>query len=440
MANTSILKDTPTYAQGIVSTLLRCQCVGLDDVARANKGAPQTHHAAESSFAKWLGVLFNDSSENEALVAQCLSQAWQIQRVQDDEWRAYEAMLSQESVKPLPKALREASQGVVSLGTLGVGLPKLGVLDASDAQVLQGLAFIFHEPFEWRLLSLSEYLRIQSMRRRKPDFASLMSENRAAESQVSTEIRLNSSMRAQQKFDVKDAPVVQYIQNLLVRMVNEHASDVHFEPFANQYRIRARIDGVLHEVASPEMSMKEQLMVRLKIMAQMDIAEKRVPQDGRIKLNIDAARTVDCRVSTLPTVFGEKIVVRFLNAQNTALDLDGLGYEPEQLPIIQNALQNPHGMLLMTGPTGSGKTVSLYACLNILNKEGVNISTVEDPVEIFMHGVNQVNINEKAGIHFATALRAFLRQDPDILMVGEIRDLETADIAVKAEKTGHLVC
>ena len=166
MANTSILKDTPTYAQGIVSTLLRCQCVGLDDVARANKGAPQTHHAAESSFAKWLGVLFNDSSENEALVAQCLSQAWQIQRVQDDEWRAYEAMLSQESVKPLPKALREASQGVVSLGTLGVGLPKLGVLDASDAQVLQGLAFIFHEPFEWRLLSLSEYLRLQSMRRR----------------------------------------------------------------------------------------------------------------------------------------------------------------------------------------------------------------------------------------------------------------------------------
>ena len=439
MANTSILKDTPTYAQGIVSTLLRCQCVGLDDVARANKGAPQTHHAAESSLAKWLGVLFNGSSENEALVAQCLSQAWQIQRVQDDEWRAYEAMLSQESVKPLPKALREASQGVVSLGTLGVGLPKLGVLDASDAQVLQGLAFIFHEPFEWRLLSLSEYLRIQSMRRRKPDFASLMSENRAAESQVSTEIRLNSSMRAQQKFDVKDAPVVQYIQNLLVRMVNEHASDVHFEPFANQYRIRARIDGVLHEVASPEMSMKEQLMVRLKIMAQMDIAEKRVPQDGRIKLNIDAARTVDCRVSTLPTVFGEKIVVRFLNAQNTVLDLDGLGYEPEQLRIIQNALKNPHGMILMTGPTGSGKTVSLYACLNILNKEGVNISTVEDPVEIFMHGVNQVNINEKAGIHFATALRAFLRQDPDILMVGEIRDLETADIAVKAAQTGHLV-
>ncbi|MBP6242375.1 MAG: Flp pilus assembly complex ATPase component TadA [Hydromonas sp.] len=246
-------------------------------------------------------------------------------------------------------------------------------------------------------------------------------------------------MRAQQKFDVKDAPVVQYIQNLLVRMVNEHASDVHFEPFANQYRIRARIDGVLHEVASPEMSMKEQLMVRLKIMAQMDIAEKRVPQDGRIKLNIDAARTVDCRVSTLPTVFGEKIVVRFLNAQNTVLDLDGLGYEPEQLRIIQNALKNPHGMILMTGPTGSGKTVSLYACLNILNKEGVNISTVEDPVEIFMHGVNQVNINEKAGIHFATALRAFLRQDPDILMVGEIRDLETADIAVKAAQTGHLV-
>ena len=240
-------------------------------------------------------------------------------------------------------------------------------------------------------------------------------------------------------FDVKYAPVVRYIHDLLGRMVNERASDVHFEPFANQYRIRARIDGVLHEVASPELSMKEQLMVRLKIMAQLDIAEKRVPQDGRIKLNINASQTVDCRVSTLPTVFGEKIVVRFLNAQNTVLDLEGLGYEPEQLHIVQNALKNPHGMILMTGPTGSGKTVSLYACLNILNKEGVNISTVEDPVEIFMHGINQVNINEKAGIHFSTALRAFLRQDPDILMVGEIRDLETADIAVKAAQTGHLV-
>ncbi|MBS1174915.1 MAG: hxcR [Burkholderiaceae bacterium] len=442
-ATTSIFKDTPAYAQGVASTLLRCKCVGLDDIARANAGVPLAHNPAESSLANWLGVLLNGLSKDEASVTKYLSQAWQIQCVQADEWQVYETMLLQEPAKPLPKALCEASQGVVLLGNLGAGVLKLGVLDASDAQALQRLAFIFHEPFEWRLLSLSEYVRVQSIRHKKSDFSHLMVEHTQVESKLSTERRALSAVprneRSVQTFDVKHAPVVQYIQDLLVRMVNEHASDVHFEPFANEYRIRARIDGVLHEVARPEVSMKEQLMVRLKIMAQMDIAEKRVPQDGRIKLNIDATRTVDCRVSTLPTVFGEKIVVRFLNAQNTDLNLEGLGYEPEQLCIIQNALKNPHGMILMTGPTGSGKTVSLYACLNVLNQEGVNISTVEDPVEIFMHGVNQVNINEKAGIHFATALRAFLRQDPDILMVGEIRDLETADIAVKAAQTGHLV-
>ena len=240
-------------------------------------------------------------------------------------------------------------------------------------------------------------------------------------------------------FDAQDAPVVRYIQDLLARLVGERASDVHFEPFAESVRVRARIDGVLHEVARPEVHLREQLTVRLKIMAQLDIAEKRLPQDGRMKLTLNAQQSVDCRVSTLPTLFGEKVVVRFLNAQDTALDLDGLGYEAEQLRIIHETLRHPHGMILMTGPTGSGKTVSLYACLNQLNHDGVNISTVEDPVEIFLDGVNQVCINEKAGVHFATALRAFLRQDPDILMVGEIRDLETADIAVKAAQTGHLV-
>lgn len=240
-------------------------------------------------------------------------------------------------------------------------------------------------------------------------------------------------------FDAQDAPVVRYIQDLLARLVGERASDVHFEPFAESVRVRARIDGVLHEVARPEVHLREQLTVRLKIMAQLDIAEKRLPQDGRMKLTLNAQQSVDCRVSTLPTLFGEKVVVRFLNAQDTALDLDGLGYEAEQLRIIHETLRHPHGMILMTGPTGSGKTVSLYACLNQLNHDGVNISTVEDPVEIFLDGVNQVSINEKAGVHFATALRAFLRQDPDILMVGEIRDLETADIAVKAAQTGHLV-
>lgn len=441
MANTKVLKNTPDYARGVASTLLKGKCASVDDIVRANAHAPSAHHSAEHSLAKWLTVLLGDSSEYEASVVQYLSQAWHIPCVPADEWVAYErALLQGYPAKALPKALREAPQCVVALGDLGSGLTKLGVLDASDVQALQRLAFIFHEPCEWRLLSPSEYLRIQSIRHGKSNFSHLIGTDSKEIASLDAESRrppIEAAMTS--SFDVKDAPVVRYIHDLLVRMVNEHASDVHFEPFANQYRIRARIDGVLHEVASPELSMKEQLVVRLKIMAQLDIAEKRIPQDGRIKLNINANQTVDCRVSTLPTVFGEKIVVRFLNAQNTVLDLDGLGYEPEQLRIVQNALNNPHGMILMTGPTGSGKTVSLYACLNILNKEGVNISTVEDPVEIFMHGVNQVNINEKAGIHFSTALRAFLRQDPDILMVGEIRDLETADIAVKAAQTGHLV-
>ena len=449
MAHAHLLKDTPAYAMGIASALLHNQFVHSDDIARANLGAPQSHHSTEHSLAKWLGLLYQGLAKDESSVTQSLSQAWQIARVHADEWQVYDSTPAQISAKALPKALREASQGVVWLGNLGAGLPKLGVLDASDAQALQRLAFVFHEPFEWRLLTLSEYLRMQSIRHGASNFAYLTDEAAQGESalsnlsqplnQASASLSTPASMPAAQNFDVKQAPVVQYIQDLLVRMVNEHASDVHFEPFANEYRIRARIDGVLHQVASPDVAMKEQMMVRLKIMAQMDIAEKRVPQDGRIKLNISPTQTVDCRVSTLPAVFGEKIVVRFLNAQNTVLDLEALGYEPEQLRLIQNALKNPHGMVLMTGPTGSGKTVSLYACLSVLNTEGVNISTVEDPVEIFMQGVNQVSINEKAGIDFASVLRAFLRQDPDILMVGEIRDLETADIAVKAAQTGHLV-
>ena len=196
---------------------------------------------------------------------------------------------------------------------------------------------------------------------------------------------------------------------------------------------------MLHDVAQLDAQLKEQMSVRLKVMAQLDIAEKRLPQDGRIKLALTTTETVDCRISTLPTLFGEKIVVRFLNGQTTALGLSALGYEPDQLAILEEALTRPYGLILMTGPTGSGKTVSLYGCLQQLNTDEVNISTVEDPVEIFMTGINQVSINEKAGIDFATALRAFLRQDPDILMVGEIRDLDTADIALKAAQTGHLV-
>lgn len=237
----------------------------------------------------------------------------------------------------------------------------------------------------------------------------------------------------------EDAPVVRLLHKMLTDAASMGASDLHFEPFEHFCRIRFRIDGALREIAQPPLSLKDKLSTRIKILARLDIAEKRVPQDGKLRLTLGGGRTVDFRVSTLPTLFGEKIVMRLLDSGQAGMRIDQLGYEPRQQQALLRAIRQPHGMVLMTGPTGSGKTVSLYACLNLLNRPGLNISTAEDPVEIDLPGVNQVHINERAGLDFATALRAFLRQDPDVLMVGEIRDLETADIAVKAAQTGHLV-
>jgi type IV pilus assembly protein PilB len=239
--------------------------------------------------------------------------------------------------------------------------------------------------------------------------------------------------------DIDDAPVVKFLQKILIDAINMGASDLHFEPFEKFYRIRFRIDGILREIAQPPLAIKEKLASRIKVISKLDISEKRVPQDGRMKLVVSKNRAIDFRVSTLPTLFGEKIVMRILDATQAQMGIDALGYEPEQKEALLNAIQRPYGMVLVTGPTGSGKTVSLYTCLNILNKPGINISTAEDPAEINLPGVNQVNVNDRAGLTFAAALKAFLRQDPDIIMVGEIRDLETADIAIKAAQTGHMV-
>src|SRR5215470_10536017 len=239
--------------------------------------------------------------------------------------------------------------------------------------------------------------------------------------------------------DVDDAPVVRYIQKILLDAIGSGVSDIHFEPYEKFYRVRYRLDGVLMEIAQPPLAIKEKVASRIKVISKLDISEKRVPQDGRMKLVLSKNRTIDFRVSTLPTLYGEKLVLRILDSAGVKLGIDALGYEPDQRELLLGAIQRPYGMILVTGPTGSGKTVSLYTCLNILNQPGINISTAEDPAEIQLAGVNQVNVNEKAGLNFATALRAFLRQDPDIIMVGEIRDLETADIAVKAAQTGHLV-
>ena len=237
----------------------------------------------------------------------------------------------------------------------------------------------------------------------------------------------------------EEAPIVKYINKLLIDAIRMGASDLHFEPYEKIYRVHYRVDGVLRQIATPPLQLPTRLSSRLKVMSQMDISEKRVPQDGRIKLKLSKNKAIDFRVNSLPTLFGEKLVLRILDPSSAMLGIDALGYEPEQKELFMQALDKPQGMLLITGPTGSGKTVSLYTGLNILNREDTNISTAEDPVEINLQGINQVNVNNKVGLTFSAALKSFLRQDPDIVMVGEIRDLETAEIAIKAAQTGHMV-
>ncbi|HSY08281.1 MAG TPA: type IV-A pilus assembly ATPase PilB [Steroidobacteraceae bacterium] len=239
--------------------------------------------------------------------------------------------------------------------------------------------------------------------------------------------------------DVEDAPIVRFVNKLMLDAIRRGASDIHFEPYEKVYRVRFRMDGVLKEIAQPPVQLAGKLSARLKVMSRLDIAERRIPQDGRIKMRLSKTRAIDFRVSTCPTLFGEKIVLRILDPAQAAMGIDSLGYEPFQRDLYTKFLAKPQGMILVTGPTGSGKTVSLYTGLHILNREDTNISTAEDPSEINLPGVNQVNVNPKVGLTFASAMRAFLRQDPDVIMVGEVRDLETAEIAIKAAQTGHLV-
>ena len=249
----------------------------------------------------------------------------------------------------------------------------------------------------------------------------------------------HNDAQQQDTLEVDDAPIVRFIQKVLMDAISSGASDIHFEPYEKFYRIRYRMDGILYEINQPPLVLKEKIASRLKVISGMDISERRIPQDGRMRLRLSQTRVIDFRVSSLPTLHGEKLVLRILDPSSATLGIEALGYEPEQKESMLKAIGRPYGMILVTGPTGSGKTVSLYTCLNLLNKPGINISTAEDPAEITLAGINQVNVNEKAGLSFAAALKAFLRQDPDIIMVGEIRDLETADISIKAASTGHLV-
>ena len=324
---------------------------------------------------------------------------------------------------------------VIALGKRGTRL-SVAISDPTDLQTLDRIKFQTESAIDPIVVEHDKLVRMveklgQSASQQLSELVDDTLEEVEASEDSGTQIDTNS--------EVDDAPVVKFLQKVLLDAIQMGASDLHFEPYEKFYRIRLRIDGELREFAQPPLAIKEKLASRIKVISRLDISEKRVPQDGRMKLVVGPNRAIDFRVSTLPTLFGEKIVMRILDPSQAKLGIDALGYDPHQKKLLLDAVHRPYGMILVTGPTGSGKTVSLYTCLNILNQPGINISTAEDPAEINLPGVNQVNVNDKAGLTFAAALKSFLRQDPDVIMVGEIRDLETADISIKAAQTGHMV-
>jgi len=351
-------------------------------------------------------------------------------------------LLDLDAIDPqrLPKDLLDSklchSYRIVVLGKRNNRLI-VATADPSDQQAVEKIKFASQMGVDW---VIAEYDKLSRMIE-----AAAVSAAETIDNIIGGEFEFDeapaeaSEASDQATAEVEDAPIVRFLHKMLLDAFSMRASDIHFEPYEHNYRVRFRVDGELREIASPPVVIKDKLSSRIKVISKLDISEKRVPQDGRMKLKVGPDRVIDFRVSTLPTLFGEKIVIRILDPSSARLGIDALGYDPEEKQRLLDAIGRPYGMILVTGPTGSGKTVSLYTCLNLLNKPGVNIATAEDPSEINLPGVNQVNVNERAGLTFATALRAFLRQDPDIIMVGEIRDLETADISIKAAQTGHLV-
>ncbi|MCK6420002.1 MAG: type IV-A pilus assembly ATPase PilB [Aquabacterium sp.] len=342
-------------------------------------------------------------------------------------------------VERLPKGIIDGKLAqqyhIVALARRGSRL-YIGCTDPTDQEASERIKFATQLAPEWVIVEYDKLARILESQG--------TSTTEALESIAGDDFEFDvteedtSAESAEVTADVEDAPVVRFLQKMLIDAINMRASDLHFEPYESHYRVRFRVDGELREITQPPIAIKEKLASRIKVISRLDIAEKRVPQDGRMKLKF-GSKAIDFRISTLPTLFGEKIVIRILDPSSAKLGIEALGYEKVEKERLLAAIGRPYGMVLVTGPTGSGKTVSLYTCLNILNQPGVNISTVEDPAEINLPGINQVNVNDRAGLNFAAALKSFLRQDPDIIMVGEIRDLETADIAIKAAQTGHLV-
>lgn len=406
-------------------------------LVRAGKLGEQAAHdlyrQAQGAGTTFIAVLTGSGAVSPADLAHTLSAAYGVPLLDLDAVNA----------RRLPRHLLDArtcqSLRVVVLAKRHHRLV-VAMADPSDQQATEKIKFATQLGVDWIVV---EYDKLSRLVEAQSTTAAEAMDHLIGDDFHFDESTLDPALEDEQdktaSAEVGDAPVVKFLHKMLLDAFSQRASDIHFEPYEHQYRVRFRIDGELREIAAPPVAIKDKLASRIKVISRMDISEKRVPQDGRMKLKISPDRVIDFRVSTLPTLFGEKIVIRILDPSAARIGIDALGYEPEEKARLLDAIGRPHGMILVTGPTGSGKTVSLYTCLNLLNRPGVNIATAEDPSEINLPGVNQVNVNEKAGLTFAAALRAFLRQDPDILMVGEIRDLETADIAIKAAQTGHLV-
>ncbi|RYF83685.1 MAG: type IV-A pilus assembly ATPase PilB [Comamonadaceae bacterium] len=413
--------------------------VALPGVARAlisagklqTKIAEDIYQKSRTSRSSFIAELTGSGAVSAADLAHTLSSAFGAPLLD----------LDAINVQRLPKDLLDSKLcQAYRLVVLGKRSNRLIVAtaDPTDQQASDKIKFTSQMGVDWVIAEYDKLSRLVE--------ANATSANEAVEGMAGGDFEFDDLASAdtveeseQAVAEVEDAPIVRFLHKMLIDAFNMKASDIHFEPYEHNYRVRFRVDGELREIASPPIAIKDKLASRIKVISRLDISEKRVPQDGRMKLKIGPERVIDFRVSTLPTLFGEKIVIRILDPSSAKLGIDALGYDADEKARLMTAIGRPYGMILVTGPTGSGKTVSLYTCLNLLNKAGVNIATAEDPSEINLPGVNQVNVNERAGLTFAAALRSFLRQDPDIIMVGEIRDLETADISIKAAQTGHLV-
>src|SRR3990167_3001957 len=421
----TVIQETPSMAlPGLGRALVSAGKLG-------QKAAEDLYKKAQSSRSSFIAELIGSGSVSAADLAHTMSTAFAAPLLDMDAI----------DVERLPKGLLDAricaDYRIVVLSKRNNRL-MVATADPADQQAAEKIKFATQMGVDW---VIAEYDKLSKLVETQTASVNDTMDNIIGGDfefdEVATETVVTDTN--DKASEVDDAPVVKFLHKMLIDAFNMRASDLHFEPYEHQYRVRFRVDGELREIASPPIAIKDKLASRIKVISRMDISEKRVPQDGRMKLKIGPDRVIDFRVSTLPTLFGEKIVIRILDPSSAKVGIDALGYEPEEKARLMNAISRPYGMILVTGPTGSGKTVSLYTCLNLLNKPGVNIATAEDPSEINLPGVNQVNVNDKAGLTFAVALKSFLRQDPDIIMVGEIRDLETADISIKAAQTGHLV-